>query len=81
MAEDVGGLDPKVLLAIVQTKMPFGKYKDTLVCDIPVHYLEWMAREGMPKGKLGMLLQTVLVIKSNGLQPIITNLKKQVKRQ
>lgn len=79
MAQDVGGLDPKLLLAIVQTKMPFGKYKDTLVCDIPVHYLEWMAREGMPAGKLGMLLNTVLVIKSNGLQPIIANLKRQVR--
>lgn len=79
MAQDIPGLDPKILLALVQTKMPFGKYKDTLVCDIPVHYLEWMAREGMPAGKLGMMLNTVLVIKSNGLQPIITNLKKKLK--
>lgn len=55
--------------------MPFGKYKDRLLCDLPDHYLEWFARQGFPKGKLGMQLQTVYEIKLNGLQEILVKLK------
>ena len=68
-------LDPQILTQLVSTKMPFGKYKDTLLCNLPVSYLEWFAREGFPKGKLGMQLQTMLVIKSNGLDHLLTPLK------
>lgn len=34
--------DSQILVDIVQTKMPFGKYKGTLLCDLPVYYLEWL---------------------------------------
>lgn len=70
-------LDKEVLVKIVQTKMPFGKYKGTLLCDIPVHYLEWFQRQGFPQGKLGIQLQTVYEIKINGLDHLIRTLKKQ----
>ncbi len=70
-------LDKEVLVKIVQTKMPFGKYKGTLLCDIPVHYFEWFQRQGFPQGKLGMQLQTVYEIKINGLDHLIRTLKKQ----
>ena len=56
-------LQPEILLELVQMKMPFGKYKDRILCDLPVSYLEWMEREGFPSGKLGMLLSTLHVIK------------------
>jgi uncharacterized protein len=68
--------DPEILLQLVKMKMPFGKYKDTLLCDLPVSYLEWFQRKGFPKGKLGMLLQTVNEIKLNGLGEILEPLKK-----
>ncbi len=42
----------ELLLQLVNMKMPFGKYKDTVLCDLPVSYLEWFARKGFPKGKL-----------------------------
>lgn len=58
--------------------MPFGKYKGTKLCDLPIHYLEWFNREGFPKGKLGMQLQTVYEIKLNGLEEIIYRLKKTI---
>ena len=67
--------DSKILLQLVSMKMPFGKYKDRLICDLPVSYLEWFSREGFPPGNLGMLLQTMLVIKSNGLEQLLTPLK------
>lgn len=67
--------DPNHLLALVRMRMPFGKYEGRLLCDLPVHYLEWFAREGFPKGKLGMLLETLFVIKTNGLDEILHGLK------
>ena len=56
--------------------MPFGKYKGTLLCDLPISYLEWFGRKGFPQGKLGMQLQTVYEIKLNGLDDLLVRLKK-----
>ena len=56
--------------------MPFGKYKGTLLCNLPVSYLEWFQREGFPKGKLGMLLATMYEIKINGLEQLLEPLKR-----
>ncbi len=72
--------DSKILLQLVSMKMPFGKYKDRLICDLPVSYLEWFSREGFPPGNLGMLLQTMLVIKSNGLEQLLAPLKKGMQK-
>ena len=65
----------EMLLQLVNMGMPFGKYKDTLLCDLPVSYLEWFQRKGFPKGKLGMLLQTIYEIKLNGLEHLLKPLK------
>ncbi|MET3878480.1 MULTISPECIES: DUF3820 family protein [Chitinophaga] len=69
--------DPELLQQLVVMKMPFGKYKDVVLCDLPVSYLEWFQRKGFPKGKLGMLLETMLVIKMNGLAQLLDPLKKR----
>lgn len=68
--------DPDLLLQLVKMKMPFGKYKDRLLCDLPVAYLEWFQRKGFPKGKLGDLLQTIYEIKLNGLEDLLGPLKR-----
>jgi uncharacterized protein (DUF3820 family) len=68
--------DPQLLLQLVQMKMPFGKYKGSLLCNLPVSYLEWFQRKGFPEGKLGMLLTTVYEIKMNGLEHLLIPLKK-----
>ena len=75
MSAEIQLPDPNLLLELVSMKMPFGKYKETIICDLPVSYLEWFAREGFPKGKLGVLLETMLVIKSNGLMELINPLR------
>jgi len=67
--------DPTILLSLVKSQMPFGKYKGRLLCDLPVNYLEWFAREGFPQGKLGMQLQTIYEIKLNGLEDLLKPLK------
>jgi hypothetical protein len=67
--------DPNALPDLVKTKMPFGRYKNVLICDLPVSYLEWFKREGFPKGKLGMLLETIYEIKLNGLESLLKPLR------
>jgi len=77
LASDHHTPDHVVLPTIVSMKMPFGKYKGRLLCDLPVEYLEWFARKGFPPGKMGMLLSTVYEIKINGLEYLLTPLKKK----
>ena len=69
--------DSEILQKILTDKMPFGKYKDTIIADLPVHYLEWFARQGFPKGKLGMMLATIYEIKTNGLEYLLKPLKRK----
>jgi len=77
MANDPLMPDPQLLMDLVTTHMPFGKYKDRLICDLPDFYLEWHQRNGFPKGKMGMLLATMYEIKLNGLSFLLDPLKKQ----
>lgn len=67
--------DSQLLLQLVTMKMPFGRYKNTILCDLPVSYLEWFQRKGFPTGKLGILLQTMYEIKLNGLEGLLKPLK------
>ena len=68
-------LNPQILIDLVKVEMPFGKYKGTVLCNIPVSYLEWFNREGFPKGRLGQQLQTLYEIKLNGLEYLLEPLK------
>lgn len=73
--EDAPMPDPRLLLDIVSLKMPFGKYKGTVLRYLPVSYLEWFAKKSFPKGKLGMALETLYEIKINGLEGLLDRLK------
>ncbi|MBS1497283.1 MAG: DUF3820 family protein [Bacteroidetes bacterium] len=63
--------DGKILKEIVSTNMPFGKYKGTVIKNLPVSYLEWFWSKGFPKGRLGVLLETLYEIKLNGLESLL----------
>jgi uncharacterized protein (DUF3820 family) len=76
MDNDINVANGALLLQLIQMKMPFGKYKGTLLCNLPVSYLEWFQRKGFPKGKLGELLATMYEIKLNGLEQLLTPLKR-----
>jgi uncharacterized protein len=69
-------MNPEMLIQIVTMRMPFGKYKGYILCNLPVSYLEWFQQKGFPDGKLGELLQTLLEIKMNGLEYLLDPLKK-----
>lgn len=73
--------DPQLLLQLVNMQMPFGKYKGTILCNLPVSYLEWFESKGFPDGKLGVLLQTMYEIKLNGLEHLLVPLKNINKTQ
>ena len=66
----------ELLLQLVNMKMPFGKFKGRLLCDLPVSYLEWFQQKGFPKTRLGILLETIYEIKINGLENLLEPLKK-----
>lgn len=61
--------------------MPFGKYKDKLLIDLPEYYLVWYRQKGFPKGKLGEQLALVLELKINGLEYLIKNYQKNTSSQ
>ena len=69
--------NPNLLFELVEMRMPFGKYKETKLCNLPMFYLEWFQRKGFPKGKLRVLLQTIYEIKLNRLEDLLTPLKKK----
>ncbi|AQX04313.1 DUF3820 family protein [Elizabethkingia meningoseptica] len=73
-------MNPEILKDIVTQRMPFGKYKDRIIADLPVSYLEWFQREGMPPGKLGMMLSTIYEIKLNGLEDLLIEIKRHVNK-
>jgi uncharacterized protein len=67
----------KELLDLANTKMPFGKYQNRFLIEIPEHYLVWYKSKGFPAGKLGKQLEQILEIKINGLENLIYPLMKK----
>lgn len=69
-------IDQDDLPKLANTKMPFGRFKDTALIDLPEEYLLWFVDRGFPGGKLGDLMKITLEIKINGLESLIKPLKK-----
>lgn len=69
--------DTQKLLELAHYKMPFGKYKGSYLVDLPMAYLVWFKKKGFPTGNLGRHMQTILDIKSEGLEPLIKKLQKE----
>ncbi|WP_186203609.1 DUF3820 family protein [Burkholderia gladioli] len=70
-------MDASELERLVSFVMPFGKYKGRVIADLPGHYLNWMAREGFPRGEVGRLLALMHEIDHNGLKDILEPLRKR----
>jgi hypothetical protein len=66
-----------ILNELVTKKMPFGKYKGRVICDLPEHYLVWFHQKGFPEGKLGMLMASIYEIKLNGLEYLLRPLREK----
>jgi len=68
--------DSQILLELVRARMPYGKYKNYLLCDLPEPYLAWFSRKGFPPGHIGMLLAVLYEIKLNGLEYLLQPIRK-----
>ncbi len=69
-------MNPQILKDLVTMQMPFGKYKGRILCDLPESYLVWFHQEGFPPGKLGEMIATLYEIKLNGLEYLLSPLRK-----
>ena len=67
--------DPKQLLRLAQYRMPFGKYANRLLIDLPEPYVMWFAKKGFPEGELGQMLHIVYEVKLNGLEYLFQPLR------
>ena len=67
--------NPEFLLELAEARMPFGKYKGRLLIDLPEPYVVWFRQKGFPSGKLGKQLETVYVVKANGLEYLFDRLR------
>lgn len=63
------------LLKLATTQMPFGKYRGTMLIDLPETYVVWFHSTGLPEGELGKLLGLLYEIKLNGLEYLVHKLK------
>jgi uncharacterized protein (DUF3820 family) len=67
--------DPEFMLKLAKARMPFGKYEGRLIIDLPEPYVVWFKQKGFPGGLLGQQLETVYVIKANGLEYLFDRLR------
>ncbi len=58
----------KILVEVINYRMPFGKYKGKLLINIPEAYYVWYATKGFPEGKLGRHMALMHEIKINGIE-------------
>ena len=72
----ITSIRPQLLTDLVRMRMPFGKYKNRILCDLPESYLVWFHRKGFPSGKIGLLLSALYEIKLNGLEYLLKPIRK-----
>jgi uncharacterized protein (DUF3820 family) len=68
MSAQVQETDRAYFLKLARMRMPFGKYANRLLIDLPESYVIWFKQKGFPSGDLGNMLQIVYEIKVNGLE-------------
>jgi len=67
--------DRQLLLKLAKYRMPFDKYANRLLIDLPEPYVVWFANKGFPKGELGHMLAIMHEIKVNGLEYLFAPLR------
>ncbi len=71
VGQPVQDADHAALIKLVNTKMPFGRFKGRKLLDLPEPYVVWFKNQGFPKGTLGEQLAVLYEIKVNGLEPLL----------
>ena len=70
-------MNPQMLVELVSVRMPFGKYKGRILCDLPEAYLVWFRQKGFPAGQIGIQLSALYEIKLNGLEYLLEPIRKK----
>ncbi|MGB5944119.1 MAG: DUF3820 family protein [Leeuwenhoekiella sp.] len=70
-------MNQQALIELAHYKMPFGKYKDRYLLEIPEYYYTWFRQKGFPAGKLGSMMQQMHEIKINGLEELIFTIRRE----
>ena len=65
------------LIKLANTRMPYGRFQNSLLVNLPEPYLVWFKQKGFPKGEIGFLLEEMYEIKLNGLEYLIKPLIKK----
>ena len=65
------GFDKELLVKMANMRMPFGRFKNKLLIELPEPYLVWFSQKGFPNGELGIMMATMYEIKINGLEYLI----------
>jgi uncharacterized protein len=61
------------MVKLTNYRMPFGKYKNMRLVDLPEPYVIWFSQKGFPAGELGQMMAIVHEIKVNGLEYLFKN--------
>jgi uncharacterized protein (DUF3820 family) len=69
--------DRAYFIKLARMRMPFGKYANRLLIDIPESYILWLQQKGVVSGELGTMLQIVYEIKVNGLEYLFDPVKEK----
>ncbi len=65
------------LIELSHAKMPFGRFKGKYLSELPDAYLVWFKQKGFPKNTLGRMLMEVYEIKLNGLEYLLSKIRKE----
>lgn len=63
------------LYDLANMPMPFGKHRGVSLIDLPEPYVVWFYEQGLPEGRLGVLLGLLYEIKLNGLEHLVYPLR------
>lgn len=72
-----GNMELTELVALANTKMPFGKHAGRYLVELPETYVLWFKGKGYPTGKLGEQLRMIEEIITNGLEFLLIPLIKR----
>jgi hypothetical protein len=77
-------LDPATmrdsLKHLIESRMPFGKYKGWRLVHLPEPYVVWFRNQGLPRGRLGQDLQEIYDLYQAGLAPLLRSLAERIDR-
>jgi uncharacterized protein (DUF3820 family) len=63
--------EPRMLIDLARMEMPFGRYRGRRLIDLPEPYVVWFRKQGLPEGRLGLLMGLLYEIKANGLEHLV----------